>query len=53
MPEAPGPGHLRTPATSGGADMRRADDAEREAPYDRRAACEKATNAFLRFGSAG
>jgi len=38
--------------STAGNDMRRADDVEREAPYDRRAACEKATSAILRYGSA-
>jgi hypothetical protein len=31
--------------------MRRADDAEREAPYDRRAASAKAISSIVRFGS--
>jgi hypothetical protein len=31
--------------------MRRADDAERQAPYDSRAACDVATNAVRRYGS--
>jgi hypothetical protein len=34
-----------------GTDMRRADDAGRAAPYDRRAACQVATTAIIRFGS--
>jgi len=38
--------------SSNGNRMRRADDAEREAPYDRRTAVEKATSAMLRYGSA-
>jgi hypothetical protein len=52
MPEAPIPAPSHA-GQSGGADMRRADDAEREGPYDRRAACDKATSAFVRLGSAG
>jgi hypothetical protein len=42
-----------SPATqvSAGNDLRRADDAERAAPYDRRVACDKATSAILRYGS--
>ena len=38
--------------SSAGNGMRRADDAEREAPYDPHAACERATSAMLRYGSA-
>ncbi|HEY5026382.1 MAG TPA: hypothetical protein VII76_15505 [Acidimicrobiales bacterium] len=55
-PDVPMPVSL-VPAASGAspwagpADMRRADDAEREAPYDRRAACQKATSSIVRFGS--
>ena len=52
MPEEP----VRTAShakESGSSDMRRADDAEREAPYDRRTACQKATSLFVRFGSSG
>jgi hypothetical protein len=45
----PAPSHAAGP--EGAADMRRADDAEREAPYDRRAACQRATSAIVRFGS--
>jgi len=53
MPESPvrAPSHAAT--ATGGADMRRADDVEREAPYDRRAACQSAISAILRFGSSG
>jgi hypothetical protein len=56
-PEAPWSGPpVPVPSTaarsSGGNDMRRADDAEREAPFNPRAACEKATSAMLRYGSA-
>ncbi len=40
-------------AQADGADMRRADDAERAAPYSRRAARDKATAAIFHFGSAG
>jgi len=33
------------------ADLRRADDAERESAYDRRWACDKATSFMIRFGA--
>ena len=51
VPEPPvrAPSHADRPATS--SDMLRADDVEREAPYDRRAACQKATTAIVRNGS--
>jgi len=55
-PDLPVPGSpvpvASHPTQSWGADdMRRADDAGREAPYDRRAACQRATSAIVRFGS--
>lgn len=50
MPEAPVPAP-HTDQFSVSTDMRRADDAEREAPFDRRAACQQATSAIIRFGS--
>jgi len=53
MPESLVPAPSQGPGPTGGADMRRADDAEREAPYDRRAACQRATSAIVRFGSSG
>lgn len=53
LPEPPTPAASHANHSSGGADMRRADDAEREAPYDQRAACQKATSAAVRFGSPG
>jgi hypothetical protein len=37
--------------TTGGADLRRADDAEREAPYDRRTPYRRAISSIVRFGS--
>ena len=46
VPAAPSAG----PSPNGG-DMRRADDTGRAAPYDRRAACQAATTAIIRFGS--
>ncbi len=51
MPESPIPAASGANPFAGPADMRRADDAEREAPYDRRAACQKATSSIVRFGS--
>lgn len=36
-----------------GSDLRRAYDAERQAPYDRRAPCDKAMSAIAGFGSSG
>jgi hypothetical protein len=48
-PPVPVPG--RASQSTGGADLRRADDAERESPYDRRAGCDQATHAALRYGS--
>jgi hypothetical protein len=47
---APVPAAASAHLSSGPADMRRADDAEREAPYDPRDACRKATSAIIRFG---
>ena len=47
----PSSGPPRRQPLRGAADMRRADDAEREAPYDRRTACQKATSSIVRFGS--
>jgi hypothetical protein len=51
MPESPVPAASGANPSVGPADMRRADDAEREAPYDRRAACQKATSSIVRFGT--
>ena len=51
MSESPVPAPFGANPWAGPADMRRADDAERQAPYDRRAACQKATSAIVRFGS--
>jgi hypothetical protein len=52
LPGPPTRAARTAPRSSGPADMRRADDAEREAPYDQRTACRKATNAIIRFGGA-
>jgi hypothetical protein len=51
VPDSLVPAPSPAPGPTGGGDMRRADDAEREAPYDRRAACQRATSAIVRFGS--
>jgi len=52
MPESPVRAMSRAAnPTGGGVDMRRADDAEREAPYDRRAAYRRAISSIVRFGS--
>jgi hypothetical protein len=51
MPESPVRPVPSADGRSTGADMRRADDAEREAPYDRRAASAKAISSIVRFGS--
>jgi hypothetical protein len=51
MPESPVRAVSHTDPQSSGTDMRRADDAEREAPYDRRAASAKAISSIVRFGS--
>jgi hypothetical protein len=53
LPGPPVPVPMHADQSSGGGDMRRADDAEREAPYDRRAARDKATSAVIRYGSTG
>jgi hypothetical protein len=53
LPESPIPVPSQASPLSAQAGLRRADDAEREAPYDRRAACERATSAALRNGSSG
>jgi hypothetical protein len=51
LPGPPVPVPEPASRSTGGADMRRADDAEREAPYDRHAASDRATNALRRYGS--
>ncbi len=51
MPESPVRSVSPTDPHSTPTDMRRADDAEREAPYDRRAASAKAISSIVRFGS--
>ena len=51
LPGPPVPVASHAPPSSG-ADLRRADDAERGPAYDRRTAGEKATSAMVRYGSA-
>ena len=51
LTEPPIPATTITGPSHNGDDMRRADDAGRAAPYDRRAACQAATTAIIRFGS--
>jgi hypothetical protein len=51
LPGPPVPVSPQASQSTGGSDLRRADDAEREAPYDSRAACDRATNAVRRYGS--
>jgi hypothetical protein len=48
-PPVPSSSH-RDPSSTA-ADLRRADDAERESAYDSRLACETATSFMIRFGA--
>jgi hypothetical protein len=52
LPGPPVPAASHAPPSSSGADLRRADDAERGPAYDRRAPVETATSAMVRYGSA-
>jgi hypothetical protein len=53
MPFALVPVAVDVDRRSYGSDLRRADDAERQAPYDRRASCHRAMSAIVGFRSPG
>jgi len=52
LPGPPEPSRARPAPSPTAGDLRRADDAQREAVYDSRRACETATSSMVRFGAA-